>query len=217
MKEIPILFAGWKVRAILDGATQTRRPVKPQPNPRYMETIRLDKDYGWRIGNEAGGVFIKCPYGQPGDRLWVRETFQPLYAEGYHAGTVDWKTGEGYAVSYRATDGVKEFMDFTHDGDGELSTRCWPSIHMPRWASRLTLEVVSVRVERVQEITEEDARAEGVEPIVVATTQKDYNGESVEMLSHTAAFLNAWDSIYSKTYPWDSNPWVSVTEFRRLP
>ena len=127
---------------------------------------------------------LKCPYGAPGDRLWVRET---------------WDT-DGKTIAYRAT---------TPETTTDPEPMRWrPSIHMPRWASRLTLAVTSVRVERVQEITEADARAEGIEP-----QRSDYSGED----SNSLQFRDLWDSINAaRGYGWAVNPWVWVVEFERV-
>lgn len=162
MKERPILFSGPMVRAILDGRkTQTRRVVKPRQG-------MLDDWTG-----------LPCPYGKPGDRLWVRET---CYFEQPH--------GE---VIYRADPGSEKALDPEFTG-----LRWRPSIHMPRWASRITLEIVNVRVERLQDIRVDDARAEGV------TAKWPVHG-----------FRNLWQSI-NGFGSWDANPWVWVVEFRNM-
>lgn len=217
--EKPILFSGSMVQAILDDRkTQTRRVVRLPKS--------IGPDYGaacWELAKppqyikpgqvafldrahpcESYPWLVDCPYGGPGTRLWVRETFQPLFAEGVAYRDTDWTTGKGYAISYPATDGIKEWLD----PDDNLTTRCQPSIHMPRWASRITLEVVSVRVERVQEISGEDARAEGVAP------------ENAECNCPGGAYKNAfcglWDQLNAKRgYGWDANPYVWVIEFGR--
>ncbi len=168
MSEKPILFSGEMIRAVLDGRkTQTRRVVKPQP-----------------VGLWAAPGKSRCPYGQPGGRLWVRETFYP---ERSHRGP----------VSYRAT----------WPRDDDPPDGGWkPSIFMPRWASRITLEIVSVRVEQVQDISEDDARAEGVD---------DGTGQTRPL--HPYWFRALWDSINSKRgYGWEKNPWVWVVAFRRV-
>lgn len=179
--ERPILFRGPMVRAILQGRkTQTRRVVKnldliedwDMLDGRTVD-VGFSDEYGdWHKTADA------CPYGQPGDRLWVRECF------GLHYGYV-----------YRAT-------NKTAPSGG------WkPSIHMPRAASRITLEIVSVRVEMVQEITDEDALAEGV--TLRGCTR--FEGEPV------LEYKYLWDSINSKRgYGWVCNPLVWVIEFRRV-
>ena len=179
MKERPIIFSGPMILAILNGLkTQTRRVVKPQPTDG-----RLWPDEGsHRIWGEDNRSLVPCgwcPYGQPGDRLWVRETWGPC---------------EG-GFCYRASEGPNVKPD-----DGKWH----PSIHMFREASRLTLEIVEIRVERLQEITDKDAKAEGT--CGVACTQWGMPN-----------FQWLWESINGKTYPWHSNPWVWVVEFKKMP
>jgi hypothetical protein len=192
--ERPILFSGEMVRAILDGRkTQTRRVV---------DFKRIAKQTGCTKGRlaysptfESWGVFdgngaadlclVDCPYGAPGDTLWVRETCMIT----------------GTAVSYRA-DG-EMLPHFREQG-----CKWRPSIHMPRWAARILLEVTAVRVERLQEISEADAIAEGCK----ATHHGDGS-------SATDAYQYLWDSINGKREgcSWDANPWVWVIEFRQMP
>lgn len=190
MKERPILFSGPMVRAILDSSkTQTRRVVKP----------RKDLSVGCMLaphelaGEANCGDYSNSPYGQPGDRLWVRETFMQE------------TQFEPCAVRYRATD--EPFV--LGPPIGNIAKDWRPSIHMPRWASRITLELTGVRVERLQDISEADATAEGV----------DYDPEDCPFAGvRTAvhAYRNLWDKI-NGAGSWDANPWVWVIEFRRLP
>lgn len=208
MADKPILFSAPMVRAILDGRkTQTRRVVKPQP---YVDAQGNACWNGTNFGQDARGPHIqalasplpssktgrvRCPFGKPGDRLWVRETFQPLFADGVeNHWETDWKTGEGYKISYPATDGVQEFIDL----DDGLSDACKPSIHMPRWASRILLEITGVRVERLQDISHEDAMAEGM-----AWDDAIYD------------YSRLWDQI-NGSGAWDANPWVWCVSFRRI-
>lgn len=229
-KERPILFSGPMVRAILEGTkTQTRRVIKPQP---VSEGIRsYGEAWAWNVGKEpwfsgvtepqmrsaSYGLFKYCPYGQPGDRLWVRESFQPLYGPEAGATKPNWKTGYGYQVSYPATEGVREY----HDEDRGLTDRCKPSIHMPRWASRITLEITKVRVERLQDISESDAIAEGIR------REKNLNGDYGWLPAHEGnwelsnfprnAFCASWQSInFKRGFGWEKNPWVWVVEFKRV-
>jgi hypothetical protein len=200
-RERPIIFSAPMVRAILDGSkTQTRRKVLLG---RWQIEERDDgSPWPWLYDEKRGGdSWLRCPYGQPGDRLWVREKFQPLFAEGIdsHDG-VDWKTGKGYAVSYPATDGIHEFVDM----DDNLTDACKPSIHMPRWASRITLEVTGIRVERLQDISEKDANAEGVK-------------HSLHLPGGRFArenFAHLWWTIHGDE-SWEANPLVWVVEFKR--
>lgn len=240
MKERPILFSGPMVRAILEGRkTQTRRVVKPQPwkdcrawfwkkNPKAERYC----DFGWADDFPANLLADECPYGQIGDRLWVRETWGWANAcpGGDSLCREDW-----VEVGYRASDsprgeGIsdpiprsKEEVGRIYDqvlsemaaagveGDGYPQVCRWrPSIHMPRWASRLLLEVVEVRAERLQDIREYDAEAEGVTLPATWAPGKDP--------TYRHHFANLWDSINAKRgYPWASNPWVWALTFRRLP
>lgn len=201
VRERPILFSAPMVRAILAGhKTQTRRVVKL---PRWFVPPAT-------LGMVPGAILHEtvCPYGQPGDRLWVRETW----------GQVSWTTIIGrpkpprVETVYRA--GPHSFdRDVPH---GWTAGNRWRSpIHMPRWASRITLEVTGVRVERVAEITEADAQAEGVAHGNVAGLDVDIDGD-VWNGAYRRAFRRLWDSLNTKRgYGWGTNPWVWVMEFRR--
>jgi hypothetical protein len=185
MVEHPILFSGPLVRAILAGAkTQTRRAAKPQP------TLLHDH----RSYRAPCNACKACPYGQPGDRLWARETYAVRDAKAWQ----DRDTSSGM-LFFRADD-ERELP-----GDG----RWRPSIHMPRWASRLTLDVTGVRLERLHLITEDDAKAEGVEP----STGMLMGGQG----PHHHAFFGLWERINGKRpgCSWHDNPWVWVVEFKR--
>jgi len=179
VKERPILFSAPMVRAILDGRkTQTRRVVKPQPQvttPTDASWHDAKRDM-WR--NLSQFARDCCPYGVVGDRLAVRETWQEV----------------GDAFYYRATDEQRHASIL-----GEWK----PSIHMPRKACRITLEITGVRVERLNEISVVDCHAEGIAPT--------WEGEF-----ETEAFERLWDSINGKKHPWSSNPWVWVLEFKRI-
>ncbi len=182
--ERPILFSSPMVRAILDGRkTQTRRVIKPQPEP-VMEVLSDGPHVTYTI-NARNTSDYHCPYGGAGDRLWVRETWCPHWAGD--------DCGEGpQGVCYAATNREPDPL------------RWRPSIHMPRWASRITLTVTGVRVERVQDITEADAEAEGCCVGVGAGNWRN----TVHM------FQGLWDSINAKRgYWWDENPWVWVVKF----
>lgn len=189
MKERPILFSGPMVRAILEGRkTQTRRVVKPQPSEPVTWGCIGGKGFGFIAGDEM----LRCPYGVPGDRLWVRESFSYDARWRY-----EWwqETGERPDIWYWA-DGNPT------DGDW---TKPKPSIHMPRSASRITLEVKSVRVERLQDITPEDAEAEGIDEFM---REKKLGGY------YTTAFSRLWESINGPG-SWEQNPWVWVIEFSK--
>lgn len=204
MKERPILFSGPMVRAILEHRkTQTRRVVKPRPHS--ATNAMADGDWwphrgrSYNLGHKsksfAKDVGALCPCGTPGDRLWVRETWACLDPE------------RRTPVLYRASESpLREYV--------------WrPSIHMPRWASRITLDVTDVRVERLQDITEEDAKAEGVEQTSDGwwrlPDEARLPGEN-DCASHPrAAFSALWESINGKG-SWAANPWVWVISFNRI-
>jgi hypothetical protein len=202
IKERPILFSGPMVCAILDGSkTQTRRVVKMPPDFEQFTHLRSAQGaeapkntfiaYWLEYGKEeSGGTFFRCPFGKPGERLWVRETWAAPH--GFDA----WSPRDipkGARIYYSATADLKGPF-----GVGGL--RCRPSIFMPRWASRITLEIADVRVERLQSISDDDARAEG------------YDG------SHAFPrewFARLWERI-NGLGSWKANPWVWVVEFRRV-
>ena len=200
MIERPILFNGEMVRAILDGRkTQTRRIAKLNASGR----VQL-KGKNWHIYDQD--AILACPLGQVGDRLWVRETFVQGF-EADECGDISSCDENGNAKPiqtwYRA-DGHINWED-----DGELCNTPWkPSIHMPRSASRITLEITDVRIERLQSISESDAIAEGCD-----------NSKSNAAIAAgwyekpKAAYRRLWNSIYKN---WDENPWVWVIEFRRV-
>jgi len=212
MKERPILFSGEMVRAILEGRkTQTRRVIKPHPP---LSEWGITKP--WSVSAfQVGRLFCpgttreyKCPYGEPGDRLWVRETWaycskcshkQPEKPEG-----VIYKAdGDGFSTCH-VCDPKSMQPDY----------RWRPSIFMPRWASRITLEVKDVRVERVQDITESDAEAEGCTPWEYQHVDPGTGEHLGNELSYRLGFHYLWDSINAKRgYGWDTNPWVWVVEF----
>lgn len=220
MNERPILFSGAMVRAILDGRkTQTRRVVKgvnrlhngvhisdwPLSDPPVMyeeDGLAVFTEQTWVDDNTEFDVY--CPYGKPSDRLWVRETWAALYSD--HSAMYGPLLGRKPShIAYRG-----DHAD--PNGDGPDNPMPWrPSIHMPRWASRITLEVTGVRVERVQDISEADAEAEGT------TLEEDHGDCIAQYNTHRLAFSFLWDRINAKRgYGWDANPWVWVVEFRRV-
>lgn len=190
-KERPILFNAEMVRAILDGRkTQTRRIIKPQP---VWDTAFTGKE-GLVLGENVWSPdeyanYATCPYGQPGDRLWVRETF----AEGLCTDST---------LAFRAT---HKPIDLAEGWDEKIKWR--PSIHMPRWASRITLEITGVRVERLQDISDKDARAEGASSVSFPVTENQR--------SDIDRFRALWNLTYGAG-AWGENPWVWVIEFKRV-
>lgn len=209
MKERPILFSTPMVRAILEGRkTQTRRVVKLTDAGRVKFAQR-----NWHLADP--NAVQACPFGQPGDRLWVRETFQPIFAEGVDYEDADWETGKGYSIRYVATDGIEDWVD----PDDNTTNRCMPSIHMPRWASRITLEIEDIRVERLLDIDIDDIAREGLCETEFMPTLKHapisgyIHGDDHEAVR--CGFKALWESINGPG-SWDLNPWVWVVEFKRL-
>lgn len=233
MKERPILFSGPLVQAILAGRkTQTRRLVKLPPVPSGLEPwdlISVDKHPARFIArNPKPDCFsavedVACPYGVPGDRLWVREACALVKSPSMG----DWRWPEdgedADAVWYRATDS----LHLSHGGNGmgrALDTyalvrpdRWRPSIHMPRWASRITLEITDVRVQRLLDISEEDARAEGAafhdgRGIGHSGWRHDLKDVHADARS---SFWRLWRSINGDG-SWAANPWVWALTFKRI-
>ncbi|HBQ9132001.1 hypothetical protein LPI70_10145 [Klebsiella pneumoniae] len=218
MKERGMIFNGEMVRAILDGRkTQTRRPIKWKQT-RFTEIGEREDGSNWPWSEDAEHAcdfWHPCPFGAVGDRIWVRETWGVAsHAFSDDGLIIDWVPdrpataihempfGNGYYSGYAiyAADG-----DFTWgDDDGyEDGRSCWkPSIHMPRAASRILLEITDVRVERLRSMSQDDARAEGV----IAASGPMEAG---------LAFRELWDSIYGEE-SWKANPWVWVIEFKRV-
>ena len=218
MKEHPILFSGPMVKAILDvSKTQTRRVMKPQPtihpsppcNPDYNVSIER---WMWKLGNEAPQDLLdRCPYGQPGDLLWVREKF--LVWEG-GAGGLDPDSltyQDDPQWEHQLFDNGELDDALPPEDDGVVGRwKVHPSIHMPRWASRITLRVTDVRVQRVQEISEEDAIAEGITRWEGDRLQRGDKGARND-------FSRLWDSINAKRgYSWESNPFCWAITFERV-
>lgn len=207
----PILFSTEMVRAILDlRKDQTRRTngledvnkspdiwsfnkvgildymTKPQYKGRfgaYFETESLEP-------NTLHICPVVCPYGKPGDLLWVRETWAEITPEPFGAKKVIYRS-DGW------------------EWKGKHYSAWRPSIFMPRWASRITLKITDLKAERLQDISEADAKAEGTTPSIV--------GDDLDHLKYRAGFMALWDSINAKRgYPWESNPWVWVIELERV-
>ena len=207
-KERPILFSAPMVRAIRDGRkSQTRRVVKPvrgfEENNVCRPDLAEDNHAVWWHGEyETVGCLQDCPYGQPGDRLWVRESYR-LCAEADAVKARD--TDAGYRVWYEA--------DAPHQpGEGKLR----PGIFMPRWASRITLEVTGVRVERLQDISELDAIAEGLDRVPDGAAQFGVKGLARSWHNDPrVGYRHLWESINGPG-SCDANPWVWVVEFRRV-
>lgn len=217
MKERGMIFNGEMVRAILDGRkTQTRRPIKWKQT-RFTEIGEREDGSKWPWSEDAEHAcdfWHPCPFGAVGDRIWVRETFQgPLFdydlMDSYCKDPTPFEKPE-FCV-YKA-DGVPapEF----YDADDELHC-CWrPSIHMPRWASRILLEITDVRIERLNAISQENAQAEGMELTGWRPTYSDPDSGG-EVMTPYDNFAELWSSIYGDE-SWKANPWVWVIEFKRV-
>ncbi|GAB1439016.1 phage-like protein [Providencia sp.] len=212
MKERGIIFNSEMVRAILDGRkTQTRRIINPQPE------LTQKSGFKWKGGLFGAGsddretnrnfAHKKCPLGKVGDRLWVRETWQgPLvdedHLDNYRADADKFQTSE--FCEYAADGGYRpEFCDL----DGNIHYGWKPSSNMPRWASRITLEITDVRVERLQAAGDDDFKAEGY-PL-----ERELTGGSTDAFCW---FRHLWDSISKPECNFESNPWVWVIEFKRV-
>lgn len=225
MKERPILFSGEMVNAILDGRkTQTRRVAKPSVPERIQHVTHSDDKQLWGMYHKRKGEYVhtRCPYGKPGDRLWVREAhviFQQINYFRRPDGAAYEEVSDGMS-GYKA-DGFDSVYDFREHLASMANVALeavrverdgWrPSIHMPRWASRINLEITDIRVERVQSISEEDAEAEGVQPSPLG------DNDNPDPNRHIMEFSLLWDSINTKRgFGWETNPWVWVVEFKKL-
>lgn len=231
IKERPIIFSGEMVRVILDGRkTQTRRVMKPQPpewcTEKFGYTMFTPEGHisgrGWYEGQRAE-KFFKCPYGKVGDRLWVREAWHGVHED-----------NQFQIYNYRA------------DCPDSENYKWKPSIHMPRWASRILLEVTGVRAERVQDISESDAKAEGFDhelhnPYPTCATHmppewyelppspkgecsgprwdKEWypSSERMKRWNTRNNFIRTWELLNKERgFGWDTNCWVWVVEFKRV-
>ncbi|MDZ3013419.1 hypothetical protein [Klebsiella quasipneumoniae] len=244
MKERGMIFNSEMVRAILDGRkTQTRRIMKVQPESNQLGLLLITDStkhsdigkYHWAesnaTGNHVRSKLFSSPFGAVGERIWVRETWATLGNE--DGCYVDWEdnlckgdersAARIYRASCKQRPGDYGLWSIPDDAYWKPHTKehkfegAWrPSIHMPRWASRILLEITDVRVERLNAISEEDARAEGIidggclncgepEPCGCANPEPDA----------TDAFAYLWQSIYGQDN-WNANPWVWVIEFKRV-
>ncbi|WP_411549365.1 hypothetical protein ABDW71_15545 [Klebsiella pneumoniae] len=219
MTERGMIFNAEMVRAILAGRkTQTRRIMKVQPESNQLGLMLITDStkhsdigkYHWAesnaTGNHVRSKLFLCPFGAVGDRIWVRETFCPVD---------DTQYGGGKWVDYRATPKFEASHPAGWDcAPNDAEALKWrPSIHMPRWASRILLEITNVRVERLNAISQADAIAEGAPP----------SHPSIDCVSQEYGFPDfsrswfgqTWQHIYGEE-SWDANPWVWVIEFKRV-
>lgn len=218
VRERPILFSGEMVRAILEGRktvtrrvvpgwqlpTETKGPHDEFPQFRFMSVVQRDPRYGFGVfgatedecmAKHSGGP---SPYGRPGDRLWVREAHAFVPEPSYRRST-------GVYQKINPEDSYQACV-YRENFDRARSFPWRPSIHMPRWASRIQLEITSVRVERLQEISEEQARAEGGRPLTVKL-------KKLATRAYRMGFIDLWCRINGDE-SWDANPWVWVVEFK---
>lgn len=244
VKMSPILFSGPMVRAILEGRkTQTRRVVKLRKGDTIGRIYGGDTPDEWTVcgpdGDEVPFEFV-CPYGSVGDRLWVRETWK----------VGAWRRDGRMAIDYLASpelthtpwiyppkyDFAKlteesfedcDLQDAKSDGAGGYTwpagkspCRVRPSLFMYRWASRLMLEITDLRIERLQDISEADAQAEGCAvPNVLDAILPKYEGNEKYMAAnyYPEVYRQLWNKLNSKKHPWADNPWVWVVTFKVIP
>lgn len=265
MKERPILFSAPMVRALLDGSKkQTRRVAKIELlDGDEITSVRgpnVDGDFYFHLPN-TNTLLVSCPYGKVSNRLWVREAWRigawhedaEQVAIDYLADNYSRKEWIDVPLDERdmfarlwkqsTDDAIKAGLKTDDEGIyqwavGNSPCRGRPSIHMPRWASRITLEIINVRVERLQNISEEDARAEGVEPLDAERYERDFSicpqcggtmlydtlGANMGVIpdcdclkcnTHAKRYKHLWESINGPG-SWNLNPWVWVIEFKRL-
>lgn len=209
-KEHPIIFSSEMVRAIIEGRkTETRRVIRLQQSiGRMLNGDQRRWPYIWKDDKK---IQMPCPYGDIGSRLWVRETWALMFKNGEDCIYDDDPhcPCEGCVVEYKADTNNPYPGDWPEDeAKGNEDAPKWrPSIYMPRRASRIILEIINIRVEKLQEITEDDAVAEGC----VAE-----RGEGCAYYPAKVAFELLWNSIHPKISKWHDNPWVWVIEFRRI-
>ncbi|HBR8048112.1 TPA: hypothetical protein MI490_21410 [Klebsiella pneumoniae] len=200
MKERGMIFNGEMVRAILDGRkTQTRRIIKDCTVGRdqISKFIQIEKKFIGCYPEDVPELIRECcPYGVPGDRIWVREAFR-VHSRATDVATLVYKASERNSWTEQT-----RRVPVAVCNKPATPEKWTPSLHMPRWASRILLEITGVRVERLRSMSQDDARAEGV----IAASGPMEAG---------LAFRELWDSIYGEE-SWKANPWVWVIEFKRV-
>ncbi len=215
MTEYPIIFNSDMVKAILEGRkTQTRRPINPQPDEGTLV------GFSFFSGNDAieirdytkgTSMIIKCPFGKVGNRLWVKETWNITQFDNH--GKLEFPN-----IYYRADSSTQLFVsDVVWKYNRPNNGKWRPSIHMPRWASRITLKITGVNVQRIQEITHKECELEGANDEKWQSWSEDAWNAGLPPGSHIENikehFENIWNSIYGN---WDSNPWVWVINFEKI-
>ncbi|HBY7487067.1 TPA: hypothetical protein MI658_06200 [Klebsiella pneumoniae] len=236
MKERGMIFNGEMTRAILDGRkTQTRRVMKVQPESNQLGLLLITDStkrsdigkYHWAesnaTGNHVRSKLFSCPFGAVGDRIWVREAYRfPASLDDVSpTGVGEMAVATGYRKPWAPT--FYEFTGTFSDGWKGFETppkvsdagKLRPSIHMPRWASRILLEITDVRVERLNSIHDVDAMREGIQNLTTCS-HADFGIPGVVNAQHPVrAFQLLWESIYGAD-SWRANPWVWVIEFKRV-
>ncbi|MFW3786617.1 hypothetical protein ACKLKE_24385 [Klebsiella quasipneumoniae subsp. similipneumoniae] len=225
MTERGMIFNAEMVRAILAGRkTQTRRIMKVQPESNQLGLLLITDStkhsdigkYHWAesnaTGNHVRSKLFSCPFGAVGDRIWVRETWSSDFANYYPNDRVWYAADNNRRLDIEVADGVRGI--YSPESDVHVPFRWHPSIHMPRWASRITLEITDVRVERLNAISQEDAQAEGMELTGWRPTYSDPDSGG-EVMTPYDNFAELWSSIYGEE-SWNANPWVWVIEFKRV-
>jgi hypothetical protein len=234
-RERPLLLKGNLVKAILDGRkTVTRRPIQPRwatdhPHPRELlakppggefETVIEPTGYEpgafrMRTRGSGAGWIIRCPLGAPGDRLWIRETWAAVF----DCPELPCECEEGKKthrrVAYRATD-PEGVADYVRGFNDDRPARWRPSLHMRRADCRLVLEIAEVRAERLQEITEEDAKLEGAPRGSIYSDNDGLDAATLPENTHRRGFKHIWQAIYGtqKGLAWANSPWVWRIAFR---
>ncbi|WP_425537047.1 hypothetical protein [Klebsiella pneumoniae] len=199
MSERGMIFNAEMVRALLDGRkTQTRRPIKWKQT-RFTEIGEREDGSKWPWSEDAEHAcdfWHPCPFGAVGDRIWVREAFR-VHSRATDVATLVYKASERNSWTEQT-----RRVPVAVCNKPATPEKWTPSLHMPRWASRILLEITGVRVERLRSMNQDDARAEGV---IAASGPMDAG----------LAFRELWDSIYGEE-SWKANPWVWVIEFKRV-
>ena len=229
MKERGMIFNGEMTRAILDGRkTQTRRPIKWKQT-RFTEIGEREDGSHWPWSEDAEHAcdfWHPCPFGAVGDRIWVRETWSSDFANYYPNDRVWYAADNNRRLDIEVVDGVRGI--YSPESDVHVPFRWRPSIHMPRWASRILLEITDVRVERLNAISPEDAESEGLErtnftgfgdePGLPSYPEPDVYFDPLKKQWKEyppEAFAGLWESIYGEG-SWQANPWVWVIKFKRV-
>ncbi|HHA0054922.1 TPA: hypothetical protein ACOEVN_003270 [Klebsiella pneumoniae] len=216
MTERGMIFNAEMVRALLDGRkTQTRRIMKVQPvlNGNFYEVFGSAWSKGMTSIPAVPGhsLSTRCPFGAVGDRIWVRKGFfpAPLEMQSEPPRKTMWN------IAYRDGMQMEKLAPAEYNPTIYNYERWTPSIHMPRWASRILLEITDVRVERLNAINEHDAQAEGVAKLRGGFWKHYQPGWTQHQLSARGSFVTLWKSIYGDE-SWNSNPWVWVISFERI-